>query len=231
MLMALLVASLLMAALAPVMTRRLNNENISFNTMTGSKNIPSCAFTNDTVSDITIDNACKIPEDIFSMSTIIASGGGGGGGAVGKTYDGTGDKTTAYNETEGKITTTEVYGEVGQNVSKTFTIDSTMSDIWIELLGGGGAGGDGAGSGGRYPNEDDCGQWGVYMPPEYNCINVNDISKITTKELVEKCHSTCVSMYNPGQQFYYSYLNAGSPDTERTQAGVKYAAVRIMNSI
>ncbi len=226
MLMALLVASLLMTALAPVMTRRLNNENISFNTMTGSKNIPSYAFTNDTVSDITIDNACKIPEDIFSMSTIIASGGGGGGGAVGKTYDSIGDKTTAYNETEGKITTTEVYGEVGQNVSKTFTIDSTMSDIWIELLGGGGAGGDGAGSGGRYPNEDDCGQWGVYMPPEYNCTNVNDISKITTKELVEKCHSTCVSKYNPGQQFYYSYLNAGSPDTERTQAGVKYAAVR-----
>ena len=79
MLMALLVASLLMAALAPVMTKKFN-ENVVVSG-TGNSIIPSggCVFT---AADGLQEEACTIPSNIHTINAIIASGGGGGGGAV-----------------------------------------------------------------------------------------------------------------------------------------------------
>ena len=80
MLMALLVASLLLAALAPVMTKKMN-ENMDVNVFGNSKPISACAFMTDN-ADADIDNAeCAIPSDAHTASAIIVSGGGGGGGA------------------------------------------------------------------------------------------------------------------------------------------------------
>ena len=75
MLMALLVASLLLAALAPVMTKKMN-ENIIVSG-TGNAILPTggCIVTEGLQEDF-----CEVPQNTFSINAIVASGGGGGWG-------------------------------------------------------------------------------------------------------------------------------------------------------
>ncbi len=188
MLMALLVASLLMAALAPVMTKRMNADFVNIGGMAKSNLIPACAYVNNTTVDMVFDNnnGCKVPEGKYSMSAIIVSGGGGGGGAAGW-----------QKVTERKIeingVRTEVFGTTGaaRNQhgynSKTFNIDSTMSDIEVEIVGGGNGGADGAAAGGHPASQADCGSWGYYFDPA---------AQMHSKE--GDPYGFCIALRNPG---------------------------------
>ncbi len=189
MLMALLVASLLMAALAPVMTRRMNGEMVNFNGMSHTDAIPSCAYVNDNSSEFTADD-CHVPRGMSHLSAIIVSGGGGGGGAIGQIKDER-EQSIAKNFNTGRDEITEIYGGVGagNTVNKSFVIDNTMSDIWIELIGGGGPGGDGMSIGGYPASQSDCGSWGYYV--DYT-VNAKKYPNGTIQ------HSTCIAKYNPG---------------------------------
>ena len=72
MLMALLVASLLLAALAPVMTKKMD-ENV-FVSGTGSAVMlqGGCIF-----MEGNYENVCNLPHNTLAIGSIIASGGGG----------------------------------------------------------------------------------------------------------------------------------------------------------
>jgi len=166
MLMALLVASLLMAALAPVITRKLNDSVVISGS--GENIIPStfCGYVNDTLQDQLNEKnkACKVPQNTYSMNAIIVSGGGGGAGAIGKVYE----KDT--NTFGGEITgATNATATTGRYTAKYVVIDKYMSDIWVELLSAGGGGGYGNTNGGGRPEQQShCGDWGVYVSATQN---------------------------------------------------------------
>ncbi len=128
MLVALLVASLLMAALAPVMTRKMN-ENIKVSGLGATYKAPAdlqCFSYND--SQPTVDVSLN---DVYSASFIIASGGGGGAGA-------TSSKKIAANPVQ-------ITGTTGGDSTQEITITEYMADVKVTLAGGGGGGGGGAG--------------------------------------------------------------------------------------
>lgn len=79
MLMTLLVASLFLTALAPVITKRMNDTNINLN-LGSAAEIPPCVLVNDSNEDISKE--CIVPNDASFVSAIIVSGGAGGGGAI-----------------------------------------------------------------------------------------------------------------------------------------------------
>lgn len=185
MLMALLVASLLLAALAPVMTKKMN-EHLDVTSTVIGENLQFCGYVNDSAGDIAYDltdsKACKVPSDAHLASAIIAAGGGGGGGALGLKKG-----TTRLSEV--------IYGTAGgakngnEGKTKSFIITKDMTDIEIELLAAGGAGGKGATNQGGYPtNQNDCGNWGVYVDNTQN-------AQANTDGSIQ--HSVCVSKYNP----------------------------------
>ncbi len=185
MLMALLVASLLLAALAPVMTKKLGNENINVSGTGGM--IPSafCAFVNDTTEEMIIGNedkeACVVPENVYSAGAIIASGGGGGGGAVGM----------AKSSTSHTLITT--VNTTNNDLREEKKFDKYTRDIIVKITGAGGGGGGGNfnSTGSFKPvKQADCEPFGIYITPEQN----------GTK------YGICVSKYNPGEN------RDGSPD-------------------
>ncbi len=191
MLMALLVASLLMAALAPVMTRKMN-EHIQISG-TGAAIIPTggCIVTEGLQEDF-----CEIPENIYSISAIIASGGGGGGGAAKMALSAVKNNYAAISGTS---------GSTGHN-SSTYNITSNMQNVIIQLVGGGGGAGGGWSNEGGYPaNQNDCGNWGVYVGPEYS----------GSAQTSSAYHSICVSQRNPE-------VNGGGAAPKVNISGVGY---------
>lgn len=151
MLMALLVASLLLAALAPVMTRKIT-ENVNFGGGS-SKTLASyeCFPYSDSLGDVTYNL-----DEAYYANFVIASGGGGGAGA-------TKEKVITKNETY-KVTGTT------SNVQKDIPITNTMTKVVVtQLIGGGGGGGRGA----TYKNtEEVAGQ--QIKPSAENCTNYGE---------------------------------------------------------
>jgi len=129
MLMALLVASLLLAALAPVMTRRMN-ENLH---IAGTGGLFSRSYTcvYREAADNSEQDKCHIPSGVYSVSILAASGGGGGGGASERT---TGSKTQLLDVNGGT-------GAYGTQTANQITFNGTTKELEIELGGGGGGGG------------------------------------------------------------------------------------------
>ncbi len=177
MLMALLVASVLLAALAPVMTRKFN-ENISVSGsngggMDGSPETLTCYSYTDTnpAWNITLNK-------VYYANFVIASGGGGGAGA---SIENTSDKKETI-QGSSSATSSAIYSE------KTIPITDAMTNVKITNLVGGGGGG---GKGNSAKSEDgawaptkqsDCEPFGVYISAANN--GGKDI---------------CVSKYNPGE--------------------------------
>lgn len=132
MLMALLVASVLLAALAPVMTRKFTESvNISDNGLSGSGDISNmeCFTSSDTTDFVTysIKNA-------YYANFVIASGGGGGAGA-------TSERKSA--KLTQKIEGTTNGGSATDSLTKEIPITNAMTDVIItHLIGGGGGGGE-----------------------------------------------------------------------------------------
>ncbi len=127
MLMALLVASLLLAALAPVMTKKMN-ENIHISGYGETYKAPAdmqCFSYSDSQPEVDISI-----NDVYSVSFLIASAGGGGAGA-------TSVKKVAATPVQISGTTSDT--------TRTITIDEYMTDVKATLAGGGGGGAGGAG--------------------------------------------------------------------------------------
>ncbi len=129
MLMALLVASLLLAALAPVITRKMYTENLHItstnNNLQEVERMVKCLRTSDEI---------KLEDIAFSdnrVTFLLVSGGGGGGGASG-TY-----KSSIINLSTPTVSST-AYS------SKVLNLNKNMTDFELEtLIGGGGGGGGG----------------------------------------------------------------------------------------
>ncbi len=151
MLMALLVASLLLAALAPVMTRKIT-ENVNFGGGS-SKTLASyeCFPYSDSLGDVTYNL-----DEAYYANFVIASGGGGGAGA-------TKEKVITKNETYKVNGTTN-------DATKDIPITNTMTRVVVtQLIGGGGGGGRGA----TYKNtEEVAGQ--QIKPSAENCTNYGE---------------------------------------------------------
>ncbi len=81
MLMALLVASLLLAALAPVMTKRMGNENINVSGV-GRNTSENFAVFDDVSKNGTDDNSFTIPNNAINVRISMIGGGGAGGSAT-----------------------------------------------------------------------------------------------------------------------------------------------------
>ncbi len=194
MLMALLVASLLMAALAPVMTKRFK-ENINI-TGTGGTVIPKtfCAYVNNGTQERT--EVCKVPPNTYSASAIIASAGGGGSGAVNSIASGF--KTMIAKNGVSGAEDDRTYSE------DIINFDKYTKDVVIKMASGGG----GAGGGnykfslGRPRKQSDCEPFGVYVSAAQNGGN-----------------AICVSKYNPGES--HSEVNSSPAIPTGTISGVK----------
>ena len=172
MLMALLVASLLLAALAPVMTKKMN-ENIIVSG-TGNAILPTggCIVTEGLQEDF-----CEVPQNTFSINAIVASGGGGGGGAAMGSYG-------------REIFEPIISGQTGSDTqnTKNYTITKNMRNVTVQLVGGGGGAGAGWSNEGGYPaSQADCGDWGVFIGTDYSPMYGD----------VNMRHSVCVSRRNP----------------------------------
>ena len=81
MLMALLVASLLLAALAPVMTKRMGNENVNVSGV-GRNTSENFAVFDDVSKNGTDDNSFTIPNNAINVRISMIGGGGAGGSAT-----------------------------------------------------------------------------------------------------------------------------------------------------
>ncbi len=181
MLMALLVASLLMAALAPVMTKKIN-ENVIVSG-TGGAILPKtyCAYVNDSnelLRKVTEADACIVPDNTYAMGIILASGGGGGGGAA--------DMASSSSLKN----LTNASGVAGASNSASYTesvqtFDKSTKNILIKIAGGGAGAGGGnyVASGVAAPkSQADCEPFGIYIKAAWN--GGKDV---------------CVSKYNPGE--------------------------------
>ena len=145
MLMALLVASLLLAALAPVMTKKFNEGSLN---ISGVNHKPSSGSSSCTVEEFN-NNECSVPGDAKTINILIASGGGGGGAGV------IGDYSSSSHTISGNV----------------LNIDSTIQNVVVELTGGGGGGGGGNGSSsgtGAPTSQADCEPFGVYVTAAQN---------------------------------------------------------------
>ncbi len=190
MLMALLVASLLLAALAPVMTKKIN-ENVIVSG-TGGAILPKtyCAYVNngnELLRKVTEKDACLVPDNTYSMGIILASGGGGGGGAADMAVSSSLKNLTNASGATGASNTTS-YTE------KVQTFDKSTKSILIKIAGGGAGAGGGnyVASGVAAPkSQADCEPFGIYIKAAWN--GGKDV---------------CVSKYNPGEN------RDGSPSTD-----------------
>ncbi len=142
MLMALLVASLLLAALAPVMTKKMNENIILANTPSiDDKDWKLYNYSSICTKASGENNVCEytdfiVPEGVFSINLVMLSGGGGGAGAT-------------ASKTIGPI----VESKISQNLSagwgdaetKEVPITKFMKNVKLTRLSGGGGGGGGGG--------------------------------------------------------------------------------------
>ena len=181
MLMALLVASLLLAALAPVMTKKFNEANVNVSGVSNKNNNAGSASC--TVEQFA-NNECTVPGDAKTINLIIASGGGGGGAGV----------VGAYSSSNHTIS------------GNTLNIDSTIKNVYVELTGGGGggAGGNGSSSGvGAPTSQSDCGDWGVYVSAAQNggkavCVSRYNPSNTGDGKATPKSNVSGVTNVNVG---------------------------------
>ena len=159
MLMALLVASLLMAALAPVMTRKFaDNVNINANNTTQSKGWRLYTYAPDCEKEEGNDSICvfndfKIPKGVYALNLIMVSGGGGGGGSTAETLSNT---ETVTKTSDGVKTDTREYDE------QIIPITEYMTNVKLESLIGAGGGGSGESvSTGVVPSSSACANYGT----------------------------------------------------------------------
>lgn len=187
MLMALLVASLLMAALAPVMTRKIQeNINISGSASSGRApamfkcwdyNSPELKYAQDgsnykvLMKDFAIDDA-------WVVNFLIASGGGGGAGAT------------------QSVIAADSYAEPTDNISGGIKITYDMDDFEIDLMTGGGGGGGGgaavykAATCSGAPSVEKCECMGaVYDSRNKMCV-INKKTQTTLPNAYKLCNST-----------------------------------------
>jgi len=184
MLMALLVASLLLAALAPVVTKKIN-DHLDITANYHGVNRAFCGIVNDTFEDKNNDDKdCIVPNETYTASAIIVSGGGGGAGAYtslssGWLPEGNSSSYMSLLGYKNASTTNE-----GRN--HTIPLEKYVSSIAVTISGGGGGGGGGYGkiSGFKPLSQTDCEPFGIFIPAEYNG---------------EGGYNTCVSKYNPGE--------------------------------
>ena len=146
MLMALLVASLLLAALAPVMTKKFSEGSLNISGVSNKSNSGSASCTVEQFNN----NECTVPGDAKTVNILIASGGGGGGAGVEGDYSSSPNNPISGNR---------------------LNIDSSIQNVVLELVGGGGGagGGNGSSSGTSAPtSQSDCEPFGVYVSAARN---------------------------------------------------------------
>ncbi len=198
MLMALLVASLLMAALAPVMTRKMN-DTLSFNVgnIAQGKGWRLYNYSNDCTKAEGENNVCeftdfKVPQGVYAINLVMASGGGGGAGATASTV--TSLKTETH-YTTGETRNTKDYDE------KKIPITKYMKDIKISrLVGGGGGGGGGAVKTHLIPSVNNCRAYGNGKKDTTNNTGANfavfdKVNNLCVKKFNQKASSGCYNSY------------------------------------
>lgn len=148
MLMALLVASVLLAALAPVMTKKMDEGAININGTNNKK----LAGTPCTAAEI-LAGECMIPQEAEHINVILVSGGGGGGGAV--------------RGVEGSNVAIAKNTDFAQRY---ISILPGTKNLVLEMMSGGGGGGGGGGySRDAQPaKRSDCEPFGVYVSKAQN---------------------------------------------------------------
>ncbi len=183
MLMALLVASLLLAALAPVMTKKLSEPTINIGDVSKKNNAEgTCTF-----EELMGQNgqSCSVPPWAKVVGVIVASAGGGGGAGVIGDYS----ATTADIPSNGIL-----------------KLDGTMRNVIIELTGAGGGGGGGnySSSGvGEPTSQSDCGDWGVFVSASQNggkavCVSRYNPSNTGDGKATPKSNISGVTNVNVG---------------------------------
>ena len=167
MLMALLVASLLLAALAPVMTKKMDEAAINVSGVNNKK----LAGTPCTQADL-LAGECKVPPEAGHINVILVSGGGGGGGAV--------------RAVEGANIALNTSGVNGTNAGTKRYVGAVLpgtKNLVFEIMsaGGGGGGGGGFSVAGAPKKKSDCEPFGVFVSAAQNGTT----------------NGVCVSKYNP----------------------------------
>ena len=116
MLMALLVASLLMAALAPVMTKRMDEAKINISGV-GAAQYDKDALVSVFTGEEGEDTSFNLPDGVNMVKVIMVGGGGAGGNSF--------------------------YGKQEVTTSKTWTVPEGVTKLRVFMLGGGGGGASG----------------------------------------------------------------------------------------
>ena len=176
-LMAVLVISIIMVALAPVITKRVM-DNVKVNIFKNDGELFLYSTTNPTCTPATdgqksVDCIFTPPQGVNKVSAVIVSGGGGGAGAASPalTYD---------------MTETAASPTTATSQTKTLNITDTMKEVVITYMTGGGGGG----SAGAYANttdgimsQADCDKYGaLFVEAKYNGTGKN----------------ICITRYNAG---------------------------------
>lgn len=210
MLMALLVASLLMAALAPVMTRKMHeNLNINVNSSGQSKGWRLYTYSQDCDKAEGEENVCefkdfKVPQGVYAINLVMVSGGGGGAGA------------TASNITPSKTVTKYTKGEIRGNSDydeQIIPITEYMKDVKISrLVGGGGGGGGGAVKTNLIPSPSVCADYG--NSGKKDTVNNTGANFATFDE----ANNLCVTKFNQkaASGCYNSYTHVPSSSNKVT---------------
>lgn len=193
MLMALLVASLLLAALAPVMTRKMHdNLNINVNSSGQSKGWRLYTYSPDCTKAEGEDNVCeftdfKVPQGVYAINLVMVSGGGGGAGATPETVSApvTVTKTTADIKDDN---TSIPYEE------EIIPITEYMTNVKIDtLIGSGGGGAGGSGKDGIVPSEETCKNYGNGKTDTVGNTGANFAVYDSTNKLCVTIHNQYVS--------------------------------------
>ncbi len=224
MLMALLVASLLMAALAPVMTRKMHeNLNINVNSSGQSKGWRLYTYSQDCDKAEGEDNVCEfkdftLPKGVYSLNLIMVSGGGGGAGATAETVSApvTITKTTA----DIKDDNTPVPYE-----EEIIPVTERMANVKIDaLIGSGGGGAGGSGKDGVMPSEEACKNYGNGKTDTVGNTGANFATYDSRNKLcatkfnqvkMATAAGTCWTNYSPGtcdsvqRSMKYAYSGCG----------------------
>ncbi len=207
MLMALLVASLLLAALAPVVTKKIE-ESVSINAgdTVQSKGWRLYNYLSDCTKAEGSANVCeftdfKVPRGVYAINLVMVSGGGGGAGATPSTITGT--------KTITKYTTGAARGDVDYDEQKV-PITEYMRDVKISrLVGGGGGGGGGAIK-------------TVFVPSASTCSSYGNGGKTDTAgnagtnfAIFDKANNLCVTKFNQktATGCYNTYSHVASSGT------------------
>jgi len=186
-LMALLVASLLLAALAPVMTKKFH-ENVSITSAGAQMPINSCVLVNDSFEDI--EKECVVPDDTAFASAIIVSGGAGGSGAM-SSVEANEDWKLAASLT-GNDNTYNGDSATILSAEKTISFGKNIKAIKVRLVGGG-AGGGGGNYGYKFnPSASVCKNYGIGKKDTNN--NMGSASNPLT--VYDPANNLCITRFN-----------------------------------